>query len=157
MSSHKLPVVLPRIRLVSEHLDTCLNQAQLAQHHEEKLGDLVQLTEMRSTRFESLHSRMSQLYSVAVALHFQGFVSHDVMVSISRRWDQLILEEIGNRDLRTNLLVLEAHYDDLETSFSAQAEHFELLLVTLLALRDELILRSRVTTSPTPLGDVDMG
>ena len=54
-------------------------------------------------------------------------------------------------------MVLEAHYDDLETSFSAQADHFELVLVTLLALRDELILRSRVTTSPTPLGDVDMG
>ena len=100
---------------------------------------------------------MSQLYSVAIALYSQGSVSPDVMVSISRHWDQLILEEIRNRDLRTNLLVLEAHYDDLETSFFAQADHFELLLVTLLALRDELILRSRVTTSPTPLCDVDMG
>ena len=157
MSSHKLPVVRHRIRLVSEHLDTRLNQAQLAQHHEENLGDLVQLTEMRSTRFESLHSMMSRLYSVTVVLYSQGSASHDVMVSISRRWDKLILEELSNRDLRTNLLVLEAHYNDLETSFSAQADHFELLLVTLLALHDELILRSRVTTSPTPLGDVDMG
>ena len=157
MSSDKIPVLRQQIRLVSEHRETRLNQAQLAQHHEENLGDLVQITEIRSDRFESLHSRMSQLYSAAVELNFQGFVALEVVVSLSRHWDELILEEIGNRNLRTNLLVLEAHFDNLETSFSAQADHFELLLVTLIALRDELIRRNRANTSPTPLGDVDLG
>ena len=154
MTTHKLPVVCQRIRLMSEHLDTRLHQALSSQQHEEHLDDMVQLTEMR---FESLHSRMSQLFSVAVALHYQGIVAPDFVASISRRWDELILEEIGNRDLRTHLLVLEAYFDDLETSFSAQADHFELLLITLLALRDELVLRSRVTNSPTPLDDLDLG
>ena len=157
MTTHKLPIVRQRIRLMSEHLDTRLHQALSAQHHEEHLDDMVQLTEMRSARFESLHSRMSQLFSVAVALHYQGIVAPDFVASISCRWDELILEEIGNRDLRTHLLVLEAYFDDLETSFSAQADHFELLLITLLALRDELVLRSRVTNSPTPLADLDLG
>ena len=163
MSSNKIPVLRQQIRLVSEHRETRLNQAQLAQHHEENLGDLVQITEIRSDRFESLHSRMSQLYSAAVELNFQGFVALEVVVSLSRHWDELILEEIGNRNLRTTQVlrsgpqVLEAHFDNLETSFSAQADHFDLLLVTLIALRDELIRRNRANTSPTPLGDVDLG
>ena len=157
MSSNKLPVLRQRVRLVSEHHETSLNHAQLAQQHEENLCDLVQITEIRSDRFESLHSRMSQLYSAAVELNFQGFVALEVVVSLSRHWDELILEEIGNRNLRTNLLVLEEYYDNLETRFSARADHFEVLLVTLLAMRNELIHRNRANTSPTLLGDVDLG
>ena len=100
---------------------------------------------------------MSEFYPAAVELHFQGFVALEVVISLSRHWDELILEEIGNRNLRTNLLVLEEYYDNLETHFSARADHFKLLLVTLLAIRDELIHRNRANTSPTPLGDVDLG
>jgi len=38
-----------------------------------------------------------------------------------------------------------------------QADHFELLFVTLIALRNEMIRRSRANASPTPLSDVDLG
>ena len=157
MSSRKLPVLRQRVRLVSEHHETSLNHAHSAQQHEENLGDLVQITEMRSDRFESLHSRMSELYSALVELHLRGFVALEVVISLSGHWNELILEEIGNRNLRTNLLVLEEYYDNLETRFSARADHFELLLITLLAMRDELIHRNRANTSPTPRDDVDIG
>ena len=150
MCSNKIPVLHQRIQLVTEHHETRLHQAQLAQQREEDLGDLVHLTELRSDKFKYLHSMMSELYSSAVDLAFRGFLALEVVVSLSRHWDELILEELGNCDLRTSLLVLEEHFDLLETSFSLQADHFELLLVTLIALCDELI-QGAGRTPPPPL------
>ena len=157
MFSRKLPVVLQRVRLTAEHYETSIENANMAQEYEEQLGDLVEITEIRSEIFQTHHLRLSALHSALVELYSWGFVPLADVALISRYWDHPILEELGNRDLRTQLLILEEFYDNLHDRFSARAHHFELLLLTLLAVRDELLLRNLANNSPTPLGDVDLG
>ena len=156
MSSRKLPVVLQRVRLTADYYETSLDHAHLAQEYEEHLGDLVEITEIRSDIFETHHLRLSVLHSALLELYSWGFVPLEDVTNISRYWDHLILEELGNRDLRTQFLVLEEFYDNLHDRFSTRASHFELLLLTLLAMRDELLLRNQANNSPTPLGHVHL-
>ena len=157
MYSTKLPILHERIRLVKENQENNLQQVLWAREREEQYGDLVRLCELWTDRFEYVHSRLLEQYTAAIDLAVRGFLALDVVVSIDHQWIEVILEELGNRDLQTTLVALEEHFDLLETSCSVQADHFELLLVTLIALRDEMIRRSGENASVSPLSDVNLG
>ena len=156
MSLRKLPVVLQRVRLTAEHYEASNENANLALEYEEQIGDLVEITEMRSEIFQTHHLRLSVLYSALLELYSWGYVPLADVTIISRYWDLLILEELENRNYRTQLLVLEGFYDSLHDRYSTRASHFELSLLTLLAIRDELLLRDQANQSPTPLADLNL-
>ena len=155
MSLRKLPVVLQRVRLTAEHYEASNEHANMAQEYEEQIGDLVEITEMRSEMFQVHHLRLSSLHSILIELYSLGFVPLADVTNMSRYWDRLILEEFENRHYRNQLLTLEGFYDSLHDFHSTRASNLELSLLTLLAIRDELLLRDQANQA-TPLADLHL-
>ena len=156
MSLRKLPVIEQRVRLTAELFQASNEHADVAQENEEQIGDLVTITEIKSVMFQINHLRLSSLHSILIELYSLGFVPLADVTNMSRYWDRLILEEFENRHYRNQLLTLAGFYDSLHDFHSTRASNLELSLLTLLAIRDKLLLRAQANQA-TPLADLQLG
>ena len=156
MYSTKIPILHERIRLVKENQENNLQQVLWAREREEQYGDLVRLCELWTDRFEYVHSRLLEQYTAAIDLAVRGFLAFDVVVSIDHQWIEVIMEELGNRDLQATLVALEEHYDLLKTGYSMLADHLDQLLASLTAQRDDIIRKGRENASLSTSSDVNL-
>ena len=104
------------------------------------LGTLNGITQMDSKKFQVHFPGLSSLHSVPVELYGLGPV-------------HLLF---GNLKYRVQLLTLKAFYDHLYAFHSTPAYNLDLSLLTLLALRDEVLLRDQGLPA-TPLSDLALG
>ena len=137
MSLHKLPVLNERIRLAADHFQASTEHATAAQRNVEMIDTLIAITEMDSETFQVHYPGLSSLHSVPIELYGLGPV-------------HLLF---GNLSYRNQLLTLKAFYDHLYDHHSNRASNLDLSLLTLLAIRDELLLRAKGLPA-TPLSDL---
>ena len=155
MSLRKLPVIEQRIRLTAELFQGSNEHAITAQANEELIGDLVVATEMSSEMFQANYPRLSSLHSTLIELYGLGFVPLAYVTNMSMYLDRFILDEFENLRYRSQLLDLEAFYDNLHAYHSIMASNLDISLITLLAIRDELLLRAQGNQA-TPLADLNL-
>ena len=155
MALRKLPVLDERVRLAAELLQASSEQAIVAQANEELVGDLVIVTELNSEMFQANYPKLSSLHSILIDLYGSGFDPLAYVTNMSMYLDRFILDEFENLRYRNQLLTLEAFYDNLHDFHSTRASNLELSLLTLLAIRDELLLRAQAN-QPTPLADLHL-
>lgn len=67
--------------------------------------------------------------------------------------DRFLSDEFENLRYRNQLLTLKAFYDQLHDYHSNGASNLDLSLLTLLAIRDQLLLRAQANQA-TPLSDL---
>ena len=155
MVLHKLPVLEQRVRLADELFQAHIDQANVAQASEELVGDFVLITELHSELFQENFPRLSSLHSILLGLHGSGFVPLEYVTNLSLYLDNYILVEFDNLRYRNQLLALEAVYDHLHDYHSTRAFNIELSLLTLMAIRNEVLLRAQGNQT-TPLADLNL-
>ena len=137
MSLHKLPILNERIRLAADHFQASTEHANSVQRNAEMIGTLIAITKMDSKTFQVHFPGLSSLHSIPIKLYGLGPV-------------HLLF---GNLNYRIQLLTLKAFYDHLYAHHSNQASNLDLSLLTLLAIRDEILLRAQGLPA-TPLSDL---
>ena len=155
MALRKLPVLDERVRLTAELLQASTEQAIVAQAHEELVGDLVLVTELNSEMFQANYPKLSSLHSILIDLYGSGFVPLAYVTNLSMYLDNYILAKFENLRYRNQLLALQAVYDNLHDYHSTRAFNIELSLLTLMAIRDEVLLRAQGNQT-TPLADLTL-
>ena len=143
MALRKLPVLEQRVMLTDELFQASIDQAIVAQANEELVGDLVIVTELNSEMFQANFPRLSSLHSILLDLHGSGFVPLAYVTNMSMYLDCFIMDEFENLRYRNQLLALQAVYDNLHDYHSTRASNIELSLLTLMAIRDEILLRAQ--------------
>ena len=155
MALHKLPLLEQRIRLKDELLQVHTAQASAAQTSEELVGDLVHATELNSQLFENNFPKLTSLYNLLLDLHGSGCVPLAYVNHLFTHLDSYILIEVENLRYRQHLLPLEAEYDALHDHHSTLASDIKLNLLTLLSVRDEVLLRAQ-GHPPLPPADLNL-
>ena len=155
MALRKLPVLDERVRLTAELLQASTEQAIVAQAHEELVGDLVLVTELNSEMFQDNYPKLSSLHSNLIDLYGSGFVPLVYVTNMTVYLDRFILDEFENLRCQSQLLALEEVYDNLHDYHSTRASNIELSLLTLMAIRDEILLRAQAHQA-TPLADLNL-
>jgi hypothetical protein len=140
MSLYKLPMLNERIRLATDHFQASTEHANSAQRNVDMNGTLIGITQMDSKTFQVHFPGLSSLHSVPIALYGLGPV-------------HLLF---GNLNYRVQLLTLKAFYDHLYAFHSTRASNLDLSLLTLLALRNKVLLRAQGLPA-TPLSDLVLG
>ena len=157
MALRKLPVLDERVRLTAELLQASTEQAIVPQAHEELVGDLVLVTELNPEMFQANYPKLSSLHSILIDLYGSGFVPLVYVTNMTVYLDRFILDEFENLRCQSQLLALEEVYDNLHDHHSTRASNIELSLLTLMAIRDEILLRAQALAhQATPLADLNL-
>ena len=155
MSLRKKPVLEQRVRLAYELFQFHLDKASAAQTAEELLGDLVHATELNSQLFANNFHRLNSLYNLLLNLQNSGCIPLVYVDYLFIHLNNHVLTEMENVRYRQHLLPLEAAYDDLHNHHTTLASNTQLNLLTLLAVRDKILLRAQGHPA-TPLADVNI-
>ena len=155
MALRKLPVLEQRVRLADELFQIHLDQAIAAQTSEELVGDLVLVTELNSQLFQINFPRLTSLHNILLDMHGSGFVPLAYVTNLSIYLDNYILVKVENLRYRHQLIALEAVYDTPYDHHSTMASNIDLSLLTLLAIRDEVLLRAQGYPA-SPLADLNL-
>ena len=103
--------------------------------------------------FQANYPRLSSLHSILLELYGLGSVPLVYVTNMNIYLDRFLSDEFKNLCYWNQLLPLKAFYDHLRDYYSNRASSLDLSLLTLLAIRDELLLRAQ-TTQATPLADL---
>ena len=153
MSLRKLPVINERVRLIAEHFQASTEHAATAQENAEMIGNHVVITEVNSEMFQANYPKLSFLHSLLLELYGLGSVPLMYVTNMNMYLDSFLSDEFENLWYRNHLLPLKAFYDHLRDYHSNRASSVDLSLLTLLAIRDKLLLRAQ-THHTTPLPDL---